>query len=123
MEAINNAATFAELMKSTNKVIDIVTEQASKTQYAGNSKIVRSAADYINDIRTETAAELLCDTNASLRETTERLTGKAKTSIRVIRQCKFEIILVFDQACHKSTHSPKDKPHFVRYNTLIRRIL
>lgn len=108
MEAINNANTFAELVRGTNKIIDMVTEQTSQKQYSGSSRIVKSAADYIrahfnedinlkkiseeihvnhtylsrlfrremqisivdyiNNLRAETAAELLRDTNESITE-------------------------------------------------------
>lgn len=108
LEAINNASTFAEIMTNANLIIDILTEQSGKKRYSGNSKIVRSAVDYIwqhfnedislkkiadeihvnntylsklfrdemqqsfvdyvNEIRLETAAELLRETNDSITE-------------------------------------------------------
>lgn len=47
LEAINNAYTFTEIMASANSIIELIVEQNSKKRYSGNSKIVRSAVDYI----------------------------------------------------------------------------
>lgn len=47
LEAINTAATFAEIMVSGNSLIDLITEQMGSRNYSGKSKIVRAAVDYI----------------------------------------------------------------------------